>query len=238
MMRSILSLSILSLTFSVSFAQNNPSTAPDQTGGGNTEVTMAELKLVPLRLPSLQDVGGSPFLHSDYKTGTVQFNGDRVVTNVPVKFNVFSNVIMVQRDGDELKLESFDLVSYDEPGNDGAVKHYTFKQGYPEVDNRPPSAVYQVLSQGPKLHLLKYISQKVEDASTLGDYSRREIVTTQQLYLYIPGGEIKKIKAGKQAIADALPSMSAKIDEIVKSGNLNTKSENDLATLADALNKQ
>lgn len=238
MRRRILYVSFLSLVLSVSFAQHNQATAPDQSGGGSTEVTMGELRLTPMRLPSLQDVGGSPFLHSEYKTGTVQFNGDRIVTNVPVKFNIFSNVIMVQRDGDELKLESFDLVSYDEPGNDGAVKHYTFKQGYPEVDNRPSSAVYQVLSFGPKLHLLKYISQKVEDASTLGDYSRREIVTSQQLYLFVPGGEIKKIKAGKQAITDALPSMSAKIDEIVKSGNLNTKNENDLAALVDALNKQ
>ena len=144
---------------------------------------------------------------------------------------------MVQRDGEELKLESFDLVSFDDPGNGGNPKHLMFKQGYPEIDNRPPTAVYQVLSYGTKLHLLKFLSQKVEDVQTLGDYGRREIVTTQQLYVYVPGGEIKKIKAGKQAIADALPAMSARIDEIIKSGNLNLKNESDLVALVDALNK-
>lgn len=226
-----------SLLAAFSFAQGNTSTSPDQANG-TTEVTIGELQLKPMRMPALQDIGGSPFLHPDYKAGTIQFNGDRMVANVPVKFNVFSNVIMVQRDGEELKLESFDLVSYDEPGGDGIVKHYTFKQGYPEVDNRPATAVYQVLAQGPKLHLVKFISQKVEDAPTLGDYSRREIVTSQQLYTYVPGGDMKKIKAGKQAIADAVPAMASKIDEIIKTGNLNTKSETDLAALVDALNKQ
>lgn len=220
-----------------SFAQGNPATAPDQTTGGNIEVTMAELPLKPMRLPSLQDVGGSPFLHTDYKAGIVQFNGDRTVSNVPVKFNVFNNVIMVQRDGDEMKLESFDLVSYDEPATGGATKHYIFKQGYPEIDNRPSTAVYQVLSFGPKLHLLKFLSQKVEDAATLGDYSRREIVTTQQLYVYVPGGEIKKIKTGKGAISDALPSMATKAEEITKNKSLNLKNESDLVFLVDELNK-
>lgn len=90
---------------------------------------------------------------------------------------------------------------------------------------------------GPKIHLLKYLSQKVEDAPTLGDYSRREIVTSQQLYVYVPGGEMKKIKTGKQGIADALPGMSAKIDELIKAGNLNLKSETDLTILVEGLNK-
>ncbi len=225
---------ILSFFTVASFAQNG--TSPDQVSGNN-EVTIAELQLKPLRLPALSEIGGSPFLHTDFIMGTVQIDGGKIVTNVPVKFNIYNNLIMVKRDGDDLKLETFDLVSYDNTGNDGTIKHYMFRQGYPETDNRPPTAVYQVLSYGPKLHLIKFLSQKVEDVQTLGDYGRRELVTTQQLYIYVPGGEIKKIKSGKQAIVDALPAMSAKIDEIIKSENLNLKNESDLAALVDALNK-
>lgn len=216
------------------FAQNG--TTPDQTSGSN-EVTIAELQLKPMRLPALAEIGGSPFMHPDFITGTVQIEGGKIVTNVPIKFNVFNNLIMVKRDGDDLKLESFDLVSYDNAGTDGTIKHYMFKQGYPEIENRPATAVYQVLSYGPKLHLIKFHSQKVEDVQTLGDYSRRELATTTQLYVYVPGGEIKKIKAGKQAIVDAVPSLSAKIDEITKAQSLNLKNESDLTELVDALNK-
>jgi hypothetical protein len=121
--------------------------------------------------------------------------------------------------------------------DDGALKHIVFKQGYPEIDNHTEESVYQVLSMGTKVHLLKFLTQKVEDAATLGDYSRREIVTTQQLYIYTPGGAIKKIKASKQSVVEALPALSAKIDEVVAANKLNLKSEADIAELIEALNK-
>lgn len=233
------SLTILFLCFLVyaSFGQVGTNTTPDQ-GDTNQEAGMSELQLRPIRLPALQEVGGSPFLSNEYKLGTVQVSNEKTVSNVPVKFNIFSNAVMVQREGEELKLESFELVSYDEPGKDGSIKHIYFKQGYPEIDKHTATSVYQVLAFGSKIHLLKFLSQKVEDAPTLGDYSRREIVTSQQLYIYIPGGEIKKIKTGKQSIADALPGMSEKIEEAIKTGNLNLKNESDIITLVNALNKQ
>ena len=220
----------------VSFGQVNTNTAPDQ-GDSNQEAAMSGLQLKPIRLPALQEVGGSPFLSNDYKLGTVQVTNEKTVTNVPVKFNIFSNAVMVQRDGEELKLESFELVTYDEPGKDGSSQHIHFKKGYPEIDNHTSTSVYQVLAFGPKVHLLKFLSQKVEDAPTLGDYSRREIVTSQQLYIYIPGGQIKKIKTGKQSVVDAIPGMSEKIEEAIKSGDLNLKNESDIITLVHALNK-
>jgi hypothetical protein len=232
------SLTVLFLSFLVcgSFAQVGTNTTSDQ-GDSNQEAGMADLQLRPIRLPALQEVGGSPFLSNEYKLGTVQVSNEKKVSNVPVKFNIFSNAVMVQKDGEELKLEKFELVSYDETGNDGSAKHFNFKQGYPEIDNHTGATVYQALAFGPKIHLLKFLSQKVE-APTLGDYSRREIVTSQQLYIYIPGGEIKKIKAGKQSVVDALPGMSAKIEEIIKAGNLSLKNESDLTTLVKALNQE
>lgn len=219
-----------------SFSQVNTSTAPDQADT-NQEAAMSDLQLKPIRLPALQEVGGSLFLSNEYKLGTVQVANEKTVPNVPVKFNIFSNAVMVQRDGEELKLESFELVTYDEPGKDGSIQHIHFKQGYPEIDNHTSSSVYQVLAFGPKVHLLKFLSQKVEDVPTMGDYSRREIVTSQQLYIYLPGGQIKKIKTAKQSVVDAIPGMSEKIEEAVKAGDLNLKNESDIITLVHALNK-
>lgn len=196
-----------------------------------------DLQVKPIRLPALQEVGGSPFMTADYQTGSVKIGEDKTVSNVLVKFNIFSNAIMIQKDGNDMRLESFKMVTYDETANDGTIKHVMFSQGYPEIDNHTDKSVYQVLSTGTKVQLLKFLSQKVEDAATLGDYSRREIVTTQQLYIYTPGGEIKRIKASKQSVVEALPAMSAKIDEVVTANKLNLKSEADIAELVEALNK-
>ena len=218
--KSVLSILFLLFTFSVAVSQ-----------------TIDDLQVKPMRLPALQEVGGSPFMTEDYQTGSVQVADDKIVTNVPVKFNIFSNAVMVQKDGQDMRLESFQVVSYDITGNDGAIKHIMFKQGYPEIDNHTDKSVYQVLTMGSNIHLIKFLSQKVEDAATLGDYSRREIVTTQQLYIYTPGGEIKRIKASKQSVVDALPALSAKIEEVVTANKLNLKSESDIAELVEALNK-
>ncbi len=208
-----------------------------QTTEANQPASIGDLVLKPIKLPALQEVGGSPYMTTEYQAASVEIANNKLVTNIPVKFNIFSNAIMVQKDGQELKLDFFQAVSYDMTGNDGAIKHVVFKQGYPEIDNHSEESVYQVLSMGTKVHLLKFLTQKVEDAATLGDYSRREIVTTQQLYIYTPGGAIKKIKASKQSVAEALPALSAKIDEVVAANKLNLKSEADIAELIEALNK-
>jgi hypothetical protein len=93
------------------------------------------------------------------------------------------------------------------------------------------------VSSGSKVQLLKYVSQKVEDVATLGDYSRRELVLSEQLYVYVPGGNIKRIKASKKDLVEALPAMSAKIDEIASANNLKLKNEAEIAVVVEALNK-
>ena len=205
------------------------------------EGKIEDLPAKPFRMPSLTDVGGSsPFLTNDYRQGSVELGQGRVVNNVPIKFNTFNNAIMVIKDGAELKLDFFEFVSYKENDANGNPRQYMFKAGYPEIDGHNENAIYQVLSLGNKVHLLKYISQKVEDVPTLGDYSRREIVTTEQFYVYEPGGEIKKIKSlksGKQSLVEALPAYSARIDEISTAKKLKLKSVSDISVLVEELNK-
>lgn len=226
---------VLSLYFSFSMtavlAQNNPNT------GGNQSITIDELVVRPIQLPALQEIGGSPFMTENYQTGVITIGDNKVASNIPVKFNIYNNAIMVEKDGKGQKLESFELVSYNVTGNDGIAKQVLFKEGYPEIDNHTDKSVYQVLSMGPKVHLLKYLSQKVEDVPTLGDYSRREIVTIEQLYIFTPGGEIKRIKANKKSVVEALPGLSSKIEEVISANNLSLKNESSITDLIIALNK-
>lgn len=232
MIRSNYVLKLFPAVFLFSFIGLNSSAQTTQEGN------IDDLQVKPIHLPALQEVGGSPFFSPDYKTATVQTDKDKIVTEVAVKFNIYSNAMMVKMDdGQELRLESFKLVSYDETGSDGNLKHYKFEQGLPEIDNHNENSVYQVISAGPRVQLLKYLSQKVEDAATLGDYSRRELVITEQLYIYLPGGAIKRIKASKKDLVEALPSMSAKIDEIANANNLKLKSEAEIAIVVEALNQ-
>ena len=217
-------------------AQNNNESNPNPTPGIQAG-TIDDLPLKPFRMPSLQEVGGSPFLTSDYQNGTVELGQGRVVSGVSVKFNTFNNAILVLKNGQDLKLDFFELVSYELPDGKGETRHFIFKAGYPSIDNHSDNSIYQVLSTGSKVHLLKYITQKIEESSIMGDFGRREIVTTEQLYLYFPGGEMKRRKPGKQSIIDALPGMAEKIEEIATKNKLKLKSESEITTLIDELNK-
>ncbi|MEO7923790.1 MAG: hypothetical protein ABIR30_08925 [Chitinophagaceae bacterium] len=205
---------------------------------GTTPGSIDDLKTSAFRVPALQEVGGSPFYTTDFKMATIRTSTDKVVSEVPVKFNIFSNAIMVKMDdGQELRLESFKTVSYDETDANGTVKHYTFQQGLPDVDNHNSNSVYQLVSAGPKVQLLKYVSQKIEDVNTPDNSSQKELVKSEQLYVYVPGAEIKRIKASKKDLVEALPSMSARIDEIAAANNLKLKSEAEIAVLVEALNR-
>jgi len=232
--RLFLCVALFFAAVSGTFAQT--ATEAPAESNSNNEAIFEDLIIVPMRLPALQEVGGSPFLNPEYKPATIQIPSGKTISNVLVKFNIYNNAIMVQKDGQDMKLEVFKSVGYDLTQEDGSVKHFEFKNGYPDIDKQTDRSIYQVLSAGPKVHLLKYMSQKVEDANTLGDYSRREIVTTEQFYIYIPGGTIKKIK-GKKDIAEALPDLSAKINEVVAANSLKLKSESELTMLVEALNK-
>jgi hypothetical protein len=203
-----------------------------------TEASIDDLKVSPIRIPALQEISGSPFLTSEYKNATIHLKDNKYVADIPVKFSIYNNFMMVKMDdGQELKLDNFKSVTWDEKDEEGKINHFEFAMGYPEIDKHSDRAVYQVLTSGPSAHLLKYISQKVEDANTLGDYSRRELVKTEQLYLYVPGKDIKRIKASKKDIAEILPELSSKIEEIAAKNNLKLKTESEIVTLVEALNK-
>lgn len=229
---------IFSLVLLFSFFSFRVSAQENQAGKDSMqELTIDDLTVKTMRLPALAEVGGSLFLTPDYRQGTVLISSNKVVHDIPVKFNIYNNAVMIQKDGMEMRLESFYEVSYDETTADGSHRQIRFRQGYPDADNHTATSVYQVVAEGPKVHLLKFISQKVEDAATLGDYSRKELVTSEQLYLYVPGGTIKKIKSAKKDLAEALPAMAAKIEEIISTNHLKLKSENEISQLVETLNK-
>jgi hypothetical protein len=112
---------------------------------------------------------------------------------------------MVRKDGSEQKIDPFEEITYLVYSNTGEANAFVFRQGYPDIENHSASSVYQVVADGAKVQVLKYLSQKVEDAPTLGDYSRRELVKSQQLYIYTPEARLKKLVWVKKHFHHFLP---------------------------------
>lgn len=218
------------------YAQGDVTNAPDHTTG-SVQLNINDLPLRSVRYPNLSEVGGSIFLTRDFNKANIVLKDGGIVKNIPVKFNLYNNAVIVIRDGSEMKVEPFKEVSYTEYNAAGEPKQFVFRQGYPDVDNFTDNTIYQVLASGPKVQLLRFYNQKVEDAPTLGDYSRRELVTNKMLFLYVAGEGIKKVSLGKKAVSGIFPSLATASEEIVKTEKLNLKNESDLIQLVEALNK-
>lgn len=187
------------------------------------------------RLPDFSAIKGSPYLHSEYSAGYVRLKSGFGATAM-IKFNLYGNEILFSNNGNELALDSVDYVSYEAADKDGKMGLIRLKSGFPPIGKLNQSTIYQLLDSGVNLQFLKYSSQHIDEVKALGMAPYKEFITKEEYYIHIPGEGIKKIKADKRSVLDALPQYAAKIEELVKQKNLNLKKETDLITLIAALN--
>ena len=244
----LLSLSLLVVTNSFGQLQAG---GGGNAGIGNTGVTMIGAGPAPelvgstsiqtyytfsarggLRLPPMNDVEGSPFLHAGYNTAFVRLKSGYTAT-VPVKYNMYGNEIIFMQNNNELAMDSVAYVSYmvlePHPGR------IVLQSGYPPLGTNTRNTIYQVLDSG-AIQLLKHTTQTIEEVRTMGTVPKKEFVTKEELYIYTPGGELKKIKADKKSLQEALPQYAEKIERIIEEKKLKLKKEADIRTLISELN--
>jgi hypothetical protein len=189
-----------------------------------------------LRLPNMENVEGTPYLDNQFHSARIRTKSGFDTTGVQVKFNAYGNEMIFLENGIELALDSVDMVTYSDVEN-GKVTEFTFKAGYPKIDNHNSNTIYRVMATGPKYQLLKYYSKKLEDVKSMGEYNKKEFVTVEYLYIYKEGGEIKKVKADKKAIQEAFPELSDRVEAVVAEKKLKLKKDTDIAVLIEELNK-
>lgn len=203
------------------------------TGGVTTMMTFSARG--GLRLPNLENVDGSPFFDTEYRSATIRVKSGFDTAGVMVKYNVYGNEIVFLQDDIELVLDSMDMVSYFKIENGNRVQ-VVLKTGFPNIDGLNGNTIYRVLASGPKVQLLKHYSRKLEDVKTMGEYNRKEFVTKEQLYIYSPVTGMKKVK-DKKALQDALPEFAQQIEAIAVEKNLKFKKDTDFAMIIEELNK-
>ena len=205
------------------------------TGTINQPTETGFLTNRPISQMNVHDLTGSPYLSAEYKPGFVKIKNGYSQDNVPIRFNIYKNTLEFRHNGLELALVDLDFAVYLDIAGDSSSKKM-FRTGYPSVDRQNENSIYQVLASGEKAHLLKYLSQKVEDVKSMGDYDKKELNTYSTLYIYIPGQTINKTKADRKSIAGLFPGKEDKIDQLIKDRGLNLKKEKDLAELIESIN--
>jgi hypothetical protein len=209
---------------------------PERTGAELQTPYMVNLLSRPVKLLDIPNLSGSPFLSNEFKPGFVKIKSGFYQYDVPIRFNIYQNVLEFHKEGKELELDSLELAVYLEVAGDSSTIR-VLKTGYPAIDKQTERSIYEVMAMGPQAHFLKYRVQKIEDVKSMGEFNKKEIVTISDYYIYKPGIGIFKIKLSANALINLFPAEKNRINDIIDRKRLNLKKELDFGELITELNK-
>ena len=166
----------------------------------------------PLGLKENGRIEGSPYLCADWCTGSVLFaNGKTAV--LPLRFDLEKNKLYFQQDG---KFYEFvdDVLGFQMkvPGVDTTMRTWKFRKGYDPGAGRKGDAYYQVLEEGPRVHLLYHTYAGLVDNYRYGGPEKQIYQVKQELYVFDPvSSTLTKVKPSSKDVQEALPSSRSEV---------------------------
>jgi hypothetical protein len=196
-------------------------------------VTDINGKRLPATGPRIE---GNPMLNSDWGTGMVKLKNGAWVNDVPLQFNLEKNELYFQRNNETYSfaepVQEF-VLAYQEEGEKYS-KH--FRAGYPAVSKHNEEAYYEVVSEGPKVHLLRKLTKIVEDRNEYGVGNGKTFKLTSQFYVYdVNRKAMQRIKRDVSSLKEALPDLKSQIEQLQQTQK--AKSEEDFIRFIQSLNR-
>jgi len=172
-----------------------------------------DIKGKPFTAKKEESIEGSPMLNDEWAQGSVKFTNRRLLTKVELQFSVYDNELYFRKDNivymfaDPVKEFSF---SYSD--NSGS-HNVLFRNGYPDFDNRKGSSFYQVLADGSKIQLLKYMYKRISENNPYASPGERTYNDIEELFVYDSAkGKLIRIKSDKTSLIKALPTCETNIN--------------------------
>ncbi|MBI1781515.1 MAG: hypothetical protein HYR66_09120 [Sphingobacteriales bacterium] len=188
------------------------------------------------RIPSNnQLIAGTKMLSDEFILGTVKLNGIEKPANLMVNFSLYNNQLFFKKDSLFLAfvnpVEEFTILMKENNIN----KIITFKSGYPAVGNNTDKSLYQVVSDGPKVQLLKYMYKVVQDKVSYNGPVQREWAYRENFYLYdVEKKTMTTIRPSVKSITKSNPMLSASVENYA--ARFKMKNEEDLVGWVASIN--
>lgn len=186
-----------------------------------------------------EDIEGSQYLSESWLLGTVIFKNGVKVDKVVINFDLYGNKPQF-KEGNEVQDFSDPVKEIVFAGQvNGQQKFFQFRNGYPGVDNLSEKFFYQVLADGPSMHVLKYLEKVVgEEMVSIGTV-KKSFKSQEGLYLFNPlNNKIIKLPKNKKELQEQAPAFSDKLAAYLGANKgFNPKREGDLIEMAITLNK-
>ncbi|MFN7119683.1 MAG: hypothetical protein ACK4TA_23005 [Saprospiraceae bacterium] len=235
---------VLAFTFSMILAQTPTAIDPEQnlrTLGNLTPLSAGAMGFDN----RYQGVQGTPFLFTEFQTGTIQFTKQDTFST-PFKLNVdlIKNTLLVQmKNGSlgEVSANNLKALQFSNLPNPPQPSNWIIlSEKEVEGNNSVREKFYGVLHNN-QYRLLKSIEKTFKKASYQGAYNSGntydEFLTEEVYWLSAPGKPFEKIKLKRKDLEKALSAEAAKVQKIAKDNKLDLNDYYDIIQLLVLLEK-
>jgi len=178
-----------------------------------------------------EGVKGSPFFFNKWGRATIHTSGNFIFDNVPLKYNVYENVVQFQKgDGKTYLLSPNSIDSFVLKDSLGASS-YTFKK-VPEISgliDNPSDRFALILHEGKKTMMVLLPKKSLVKADFKGGYSAGrtfdEFVSEDSYYLIKQGQDPQKIKLSKRNLLEALQDKQQQVQAFIGKQNIDANTE-------------
>lgn len=191
-------------------------------------------KAIPAK--TLVDVEGSPLLSDDWNPGKVKLRDNRRADSIQLKFNLETNKVYFLRENityefvDDVQEFSMNL------WNNGVSGTVIFRNGYPASGQQNTATFFEVLAEGPRVHLLKLTEKKLLENYVYNGPAKLSYATNSTLFVYDSvARSINKIKLKKSSVSDALPELERNILQLCNLHKWELKSVDEIKLLVKEL---
>lgn len=205
---------------------------------GYTQISALDLRDMSGRpiAATNSEIKGSPFLNDKWGTGYVKLGNGRVIKDIFLRFNLFSNELNYKVDEVEFALTenaSEFFFSYEEEG----ISHQVlFRNGYPGAKPATAKLFFEVMADGPRFQLLKRSYKSVSESYGYGSAPVKAYRQESEIFIYDAQlGSISLVK-NKQPLGESVPELAKIIAALPGNENGKFKSEKELVNLFVKLN--
>jgi hypothetical protein len=239
-MKANISLIILLLSYANAFSQGNLPAAAGASNNiiGNTAfVEVYDNTGKPLTSTN-KEVLGSPFLNETWGKGEVRLKNGFLLKNAELQFDLYDNELHFKKDNIAYKFVD-SLKEFAMEFKDGEeMQSVFFRSGYPPIEKKYTPSFYQVLADGKKVQLLKYVSKEIREKYNYMAPLSKEYQLSVSYYVYdAVTGTIKNIKLSKNVLIKAMPQYENSIRMFSKKKDYKFNSENEIVQLFIELNQ-
>ncbi len=184
------------------------------------------------------DVVGTAMLNENWAKGIVKLKSGRQFRDVDLQFNVSKNELQFMKKGVAYTFVE-PVVEFSFSYLENEQSHLVFfRSGYPDFRKQNANSLYEVITIGKNVHLLKYLSKNIKQTYEYSGPTKKEYALSEDWYvLDVKNNKLSLIKKDIVSLSKALPDYAASIHQLVKEKKYKLKEDEGITSLINDLNR-